>query len=147
MDDEFPACKLPSAYQPKACENAGIGFKCDSCGMVFALEQDLEMHNARMTKDIHCPLCSIKFVTYKGMRQHYGKRHAKIRPYRCNICYKRFRNVYASRIHKQQVHLHKARQDCMYCGKSVYNKYSLSRHLSICNKKTIAEDDEELIDV
>jgi hypothetical protein len=35
------------------------------------------------------------------------------------------------------VHLHTSRQVCTYCSKSVYNKYSLSRHLKICARKAM----------
>ncbi|OMJ78755.1 hypothetical protein SteCoe_21366 [Stentor coeruleus] len=107
---------------------------CTCCHLIFQSEQDLQLHKTTEERRISCSMCSIKFLTTKGMKQHFGKKHEKSRPYRCNICYKKFRNVYASRIHKQQVHLHASRQSCSYCGKSVYNKYSLSRHLKVCNR-------------
>ena len=147
MEYQAPIFNLPSPFLPETSQCAESGFSCSACGMVFILEKDLLKHSPKENKDFQCPLCLISFQTFKGMRQHYGKKHAKLRPFKCNICFKRFRNIYASRIHKQQVHLHKARQNCEHCGKSVYNKYSLKRHMGICNKRATSEHEDEIIDI
>ena len=125
---------LPSVTMPMLSSILLGGFQCQSCKLIFKTEQDLNFHNSVPEKLINCTRCTLKFQTFKGMKQHFGKKHEKSRPYRCSICHKKFRNVYASRIHKKQVHFHMARKICTFCGKNVYNKYSLSRHLKICTK-------------
>ena len=137
LDVEGKLSLLPSPVVPTLCQNACEGFQCSLCRLTFEREEDLNFHRTSSEPLIPCQMCSIKFLTMKGMKQHFGKKHEKSRPYRCGICFKRFRNVYASRIHKQQVHLHTSRQVCTYCSKSVYNKYSLSRHLKICARKAL----------
>lgn len=132
------ASQLPKPVDLKTGFSVNEGFLCSSCHLIFLSDQDLNLHKTTEERRISCSMCSIKFLTIKGMKQHFGKKHAKSRPYRCSICYKRFRNVYASRIHRQQVHMHSSRQSCSYCGKSVYNKYSLSRHFKVCNKYSVA---------
>ena len=126
--------KLPKPLDPLITDSVNTGFKCESCLLVFMKDEDLKFHCSTERKKFPCGMCSILFSTLKGMRQHYGKKHAKSRPYRCALCSKRFRNIYAARIHKQQVHFHKSRQNCELCGKRVFNKYSLIRHLRICPK-------------
>ena len=125
---------LPSVYVLTLSTVLSEGYQCQSCRLIFKTQQDLNFHNSVPEKLIACPQCDNKFLTFKGMKQHFGKKHERSRPYRCSICLKRFRNVYASRIHKKQVHLHQSRKSCTFCGKNVYNKYSLSRHLKICSR-------------
>lgn len=129
--------ELPKVISPHLANLRAEGYECIHCHLVFLHEKDLNTHRSAAERLISCSMCSIKFLTVKGMKQHFGKKHEKSRPYRCGICFKRFRNVYASRIHKQQVHMHSSRQSCSYCGKSVYNKYSLSRHFKICTRKAM----------
>ena len=141
VDIEFDitgfSSQLPCVIAPKLSESRTEGYQCQQCRLTFLLEEDLNAHRSTTERLISCSMCSIKFLTVKGMKQHFGKKHEKSRPYRCGICFKRFRNVYASRIHKQQVHMHSSRQSCSYCGKSVYNKYSLSRHYKVCTRKAM----------
>ena len=125
--------RLPKPFDPLLAGFDALGFKCETCSLSFARNEDLYSHQATEKKRYPCTTCFILFSSLKGMRQHFGKRHEKSRPYRCVLCSKRFRNIYASRIHKQQVHFHKSRQVCNYCGKRVFNKYSLIRHLRICS--------------
>ena len=127
--------KLPKPDQLKTLSSLSEGHKCQHCDLVFESSCDLATHSLFQEKKFFCTLCPVKFQTLKGMKQHFGKKHAKSRPYRCSICLKRFRNVYACRIHRLQVHMHTAQQQCSFCNKVVYNKYSLTRHLGICAKK------------
>lgn len=125
---------LPAVHILKTSSTQLSPHKCLICGLTFDSESDLSLHCLSSEKFIQCAGCNNKFLTVKGMKQHYGKKHAVSRPYKCTICLRRFRNVYACRIHRQQVHFHSARKNCGLCGKSVFNQYSMKRHLVICSK-------------
>jgi hypothetical protein len=137
---------LPKAIELSMTESPSEGHKCPYCSLIFTSEKDLCTHKAGKERLISCTHCSIKFLTFKGMKQHFGKKHTKSRPYRCKICYKRFRNVYAARIHKQQVHMNSSRLLCAHCGKSLYNKYSLSRHRLVCRVVQSRQKNEDISD-
>jgi hypothetical protein len=125
---------LPSAIELRTLESLLGGSQCDHCKIIFSSQVELQIHLFPSKEIISCSQCPSKFLTVKGMRQHFGKKHAKVRPYKCGICFKKFRNIYAARIHKDQVHYQASRLSCEFCGKSVFNKYSLTRHLNVCNK-------------
>lgn len=126
--------RLPAVNVPRTSSSQSNPFKCLHCLTVFETEQDLSFHCFSDQKFIACLGCDCKFLTLNRMKQHFGKKHVVSRPYKCLICLKKFRNVHACRIHKQQVHFHTARKVCEFCGKSVFNKFSLKRHLSTCDK-------------
>lgn len=80
--------------------------------------------------EFRCTICNTVFTTYKGMKQHMGKKHnTKNKPSRCNKCGKKFRHKYALKFHVKQVHDQATKTKCQYCEKSLYNKYTLAKHL------------------
>lgn len=107
--------------------------KCLKCGIGFKKVTDLRKHLFSSTKESRiCSVCNQVFSCDKGMKQHYGKMHAKLKPARCNLCKKRYRNKYALKFHIQQVHEKLAQESCPKCGLVMYNSYSVQRHLKIC---------------
>lgn len=80
--------------------------------------------------DFKCTICNTVFTTFKGMKQHMGKKHnTKNKPSRCNKCGKKFRHKYALKFHVKQVHEQATKTKCPHCDKSLYNKYMLAKHL------------------
>ena len=128
--------KLPSVNFMKICANTRSGHDCKYCNLRFVSKADLSLHQTFESRKFSCPACFLLFTSSQGMKQHFGKKHAKAKPYRCSICQKKFKNIYAVRTHKQQVHMHRNRQMCPKCNKTVFNKFSLSRHLEICKEVT-----------
>lgn len=128
--------KLPSVNIMKICADSGSGHGCKSCSLRFLTKADLTLHQTLESRKFSCPACLALFTSNQGMKQHFGKKHAKAKPYRCSICQKKFKNIYAVRTHKQQVHMHRNRQTCPKCNKIVFNKFSLSRHLEVCKEVT-----------
>jgi DNA-directed RNA polymerase subunit RPC12/RpoP len=123
---------LPPVHELKCVQNLLGGSQCVHCELIFSSEVELSAHLFPDKEIIKCPKCSSKFLTTRGMKQHFGKKHSKIRPYLCQICSKRFRSFYGARIHREQVHFKSARMNCNHCGKSVFNRYSLARHYKVC---------------
>lgn len=126
--------KLPKPVFLKTANNGETSHICETCQLSFNTAGDLSLHKSTEMRLISCSQCASRFLTIKGMKQHFGKRHSAIRPYKCGSCPKKFKNVYALRIHKRQVHLHLARQQCRLCDKLLFNKYSMRRHLVICHQ-------------
>jgi ribosomal protein S27E len=80
--------------------------------------------------DKSCEVCGETFVSFKGMKQHLGKKHpsaSKTNP--CKTCSKLFTSKYSLKFHDEQVHQRKTRVSCEVCGKLLYNKYALKKHL------------------
>ena len=77
-----------------------------------------------------CDRCLGFFVSYKGLKQHIGKKHNLKNKYsKCPQCDKRFRTKYAVRFHLKQVHQKLTRVHCDTCGIELYNKYALRVHV------------------
>ena len=88
---------------------------------------------------LQCPKCPKKFKFSLGLSQHYGKVHeASKRTARCPECGKKLKNKHAVKFHLAQVHSSNGRQQCEFCQKIVYNKYSLQTHLNKCRKRNEA---------
>ena len=118
--------------------------KCSECGLCFRNITDLRLHMFSGQKESQiCPGCNQIFSSVKGMKQHFGKMHAKLKPARCHICKKRYRNKYALKFHIQQVHDKIARESCPICLVEMYNSYSVQRHLKICKGRIEEENQVE----
>lgn len=114
----FASATQPVTYQPNADMHE------------VKLEKEEPRIQEVATTSKNCPICCQTFVSFKGMKQHYGKVHptsAKVSL--CNICTKHFKNKYALRFHVKQVHEKQTRVSCGECGKLLYNKYILKKHL------------------
>jgi hypothetical protein len=128
---------LPSPVIPKYSYHKYKTYRCLSCSLGFQNIFDLRMHQLVDSEEsVICDECNQIFSTAKGMKQHYGKIHAKSRPSRCSACKKRFRNKYALKFHFKQVHEQSTRQICAGCNIEVYNSYSLKRHQKKCKALT-----------
>lgn len=96
-------------------------------GIMIGSEPKVEVNQKE--SEFRCTICDTLFTTYKGMKQHMGKKHdTKNKPSRCSKCAKKFRNKYALKFHVKQVHEQATKTDCPHCGKSLYNKYMLAKH-------------------
>lgn len=77
-----------------------------------------------------CTECNQSFLSFKGMKQHFGKVHLKSsKTTACNVCSKLFKNKYALHFHVKQVHEQRTRVFCTVCDKQLYNKYILKKHM------------------
>ncbi|CAG9316890.1 unnamed protein product [Blepharisma stoltei] len=80
----------------------------------------------------YCDLCQKTFKSDKGFQQHMGKIHSSgYKNSKCNKCKCRFKNKYALKMHKKQVHEKSNRVICEICKKILYDKY----HLRVHNEK------------
>ena len=137
---------LPPPVKPKNSYHKYKTYRCQTCGLGFQNVFDLRMHLlVDIEGSVICDECNQIFSTLKGMKQHYGKIHAKNRPSRCSVCKKRFRNKYALKFHFKQVHEQSTRQICTGCKIEVYNSYSLKRHQKKC--KAMLGDCETQINI
>lgn len=93
-------------------------------------EPDIRPFSLAIPNSKQCPVCGQCFVSFKGMKQHYGKLHSPTEKMtRCLLCSKLYKNKYALNFHVKQVHEKQTRVKCEECGKVVYNKYILKKHL------------------
>lgn len=135
---------IPSAVHLVSSEFKYKTHKCSKCGLGFKNITDLRLHMFSGQKESKiCSGCNQIFSSVKGMRQHYGKIHAKLKPARCHICKKRYRNKYALKFHIEQVHDKSARESCPLCQVEMYNNYSVQRHLKICRGRKEEENQVE----
>jgi KRAB domain-containing zinc finger protein len=129
--------KLPAPIFVKHSYEKYRAFSCSHCGIGFMDANDLRTHLLTESQaSFVCPSCQHLFSTSKGMKQHFGKLHAKRRPSRCSTCRKRFRNKYALKFHVMQVHQQLTRELCTKCNRYFYNEYSLRRHLKVCQESS-----------
>ena len=121
---------------------------CPSCKQMFLKESDLKRHlnedqwvkyqESNFGNSLSCEECCIFFDTKKGYMQHCGKVHeTKYKYSKCPDCKKKFKNKYAVRFHRKQVHEKSTREKCPTCGKEFYNKYLLPDHLLKCSKNNL----------
>ena len=83
----------------------------------------------RLTHRFECNQCARPFASFKGLQQHIGKKHNSRKKYsKCPECEKKFRDKYAVRFHRRQVHEKVTRVACTECGLELYNKYALKTH-------------------
>ena len=127
---------LPSPVFLEADLTSKTKSKCPCCFLYFNDANSLNLHSLSIEAGFQCSKCFKTYTSEKGMKQHYGKKHEKLRPSRCRICTKRFRNKYALKFHVLQVHEKVSRQKCELCSKFYYNKYSLNRHISVCKSSS-----------
>jgi zinc finger and BTB domain-containing protein 41 len=120
-------------------------FKCRFCDIVFTSALDLDKHSSfdsdlvsesgSEESNLRCKICNQEFLTYRGMRQHYGKIHHNLKKIKCKFCSKRFKDNYAVKYHRKQVHEKSTQVQCFLCAKSIYNKFSLKKHFIACSEK------------
>mmetsp|Transcript_3105 Transcript_3105/g.2820 ORF Transcript_3105/g.2820 Transcript_3105/m.2820 type:complete len:131 (+) Transcript_3105:186-578(+) len=85
------------------------------------------------SKEFSCTICSKKFTTYKGLKQHVGKMHeGSPKEIKCDCCDRSFKHKYALKFHMDQVHQKVTRVSCEHCEKEFYNKYRLETHQRYC---------------
>lgn len=86
----------------------------------------------------HCEKCSKMFTTFKGYKQHLGKKHRlKRKNSKCKVCMKRFYSKYALKMHVLQVHDQSTKVECDICKKVLYNKYILISHIKAIHSQVI----------
>lgn len=77
-----------------------------------------------------CIICCKTFISYKGMKQHMGKKHnIKNKQSKCEVCEKLFVDKHALKLHVKQVHEQSTRAVCPNCNQIFYNKYTMARHM------------------
>ena len=145
--------KLSSVYAPvevEECQSAN-SFVCGFCNILFSSQSDLDLHQEKTslqatgnsdstTEELVCKLCSQEFLTFRGMRQHYGKVHSSVKRTKCKLCNKKFKDKYAVKYHRIQVHEKKTQIECYLCRKVLYNKFSFKKHIPKCSQKFFDED-------
>lgn len=95
---------------------------------LFPLENSSVLSNEAQ-RHFQCHKCSGLFISFKGLRQHIGKKHNSNKKYSpCKHCNKKFRTKYAVKFHIKQVHEKSTRVVCELCGADFYNKYMLRTH-------------------
>ncbi|OMJ85457.1 hypothetical protein SteCoe_13217 [Stentor coeruleus] len=140
--------KLPSVDSITLAGDTDDEFlhNCSFCELKFIKIIDLQKHHNCCTESVEsmahvqendfiCNVCNLKFETYRGMRQHYGKIHCGIKKIKCKYCNKRFKDNYAVKYHRKQVHEKSTQVQCYLCSKSLYNKFSFKKHISKCSQK------------
>ena len=130
-------CSLPSPIFLDVNPTSKTKAKCPCCLLYFNDTLSLNLHCfLNVPAGFQCSKCFKAYTSEKGMKQHYGKKHEKLRPSRCKICAKRFRNKYALKFHIIQVHEKLSREKCSLCSKFYYNKFSLNRHMLVCKNNS-----------
>jgi hypothetical protein len=125
---------LPSVIDPVSSYSYKT-HKCEHCGLGFKTVANLRHHIlAGSSSQFSCSECNEVFFSRKGMKQHFGKVHSKVRKSRCGVCKKRFRNKYALRLHFKQVHEESTRVRCLECNSEFYNAFSMRRHFENTHK-------------
>ena len=135
---------LPSVHTPII--SSGELNTCKFCSISFTNKEDFQLHiDHGSTKTfaevpetslkIICTQCNSEFLTYKGMRQHFGKIHKLERRSKCKICKRKFKNNYAVKFHIRQVHEKSTQIQCVLCSEYRYNKYSYLKHFKKCSMR------------
>jgi len=61
--------------------------------------------------------------------------HSKIRKVKCKYCSKKFKDNYAVKYHRKQVHEKSTQVECFLCGKVLYNRFGYKRHIAVCQER------------
>ena len=103
---------------------------CWRCDETFADYKQYELHG-KCHKDVFvCDICGVITYTIKKMKEHNSYVHCGLRPYKCEICDKAFRDRTTLRDH------HITHSDietflCPHCGKRFKFRQSYNRHLTV----------------
>jgi DNA-directed RNA polymerase subunit RPC12/RpoP len=131
--------KLPRPVFPAvSCKNDVDRHSCESCEVSFVFKDDLINHQSLIPssdsqKNIYkCTRCSLKFSTFRGMKQHLGKIHEKKKNIPCLVCGKLFKDKYAIKFHNQHVHEVSQKVRCEKCSFLCYTKYVYQSHILKC---------------
>ncbi len=85
-----------------AIHAAGYAFKCDLCGLQFALEIELDYHKQHHD-EYTCPICKKVFKSKTYMRYHKGV-HTGRKPCSCSLCWRSFMSPKELHYHKKEYH-------------------------------------------
>ena len=135
---------LPSVHTPII--SSGELYACRFCLISFTSKEDFQLHidhesiktiqeASETSPIITCTQCNAEFLTFKGMRQHFGKIHKLERRSKCKICKRKFKNNYAVKFHIRQVHEKSTQIQCVLCTEYKYNKYCYLQHFKKCSMR------------
>ena len=102
---------------------------CEHCSKCFANERLLRDHIRQHVNHVKCPLCDMTCTTIATLKIHIKYRHSDERPFPCDFCEKKFKNMHDLRKHvdnhNEDVHYHCAVEGCDYTARM---EYTMNQH-------------------
>lgn len=107
--------------------------KCFFCNLQFKLFDSFKAHVATHRNDFACLVCGGKpFASFKTLRKHQLEEHYRcsaVKPWQCDLCFRRFHCRALIERHMTEVHLRTAEQNiCDICGRIYLQLQSLRVH-------------------
>uniref|UniRef100_A0A6P7GTW4 Zinc finger protein 708-like n=1 Tax=Diabrotica virgifera virgifera TaxID=50390 RepID=A0A6P7GTW4_DIAVI len=109
-------------------------FPCNECDRSFPLQQLLDLHMEKHTKErnFECEVCLNKFYTIYDLQKH-SLIHNPDKGFECGVCNKSFNRVSFLRKH-EKIHKDVEWHTCPKCDKSFMSKENLNFHMHDHNK-------------
>lgn len=125
-----PEIKIKS--EPEEAVETKEGFKCDTCGKVFTLSNNLKTHIKIHTgeKNYTCEYCDRQFSRSDHLKTHL-RIHLGIRNHVCMVCDKTFQRAEQLKVHIKNIHLNLRQFQCDICTKQFKTKFDLKNHISM----------------
>ncbi|XP_023941518.2 zinc finger protein 891 [Bicyclus anynana] len=128
--DEIYDDNIANKSEEKSQEN-----QCLICFKLLDNIKDYKIHvkghkRKRKTVDYHCNYCNYKSPSKQSLQGHINKKHLKIKPHVCNICYKHYYHK-KNLIEHEKIHSQIRNEICEVCGDSFIHKKNLLEHLKL----------------
>ncbi|XP_026480288.1 zinc finger protein 883-like, partial [Ctenocephalides felis] len=136
--DDRPALSDDNPNKPTVCVETDV-FPCDHCDRSFPLQQLLDIHMRRHTRErkYHCDQCSKSFFSKYDLAKHANV-HSGEKPFTCVECGKAFAR--ATLLHRhEKVHVDTPKFLCSTCDKTFLSLNELDRHESNHRKTRMFE--------
>lgn len=110
-------------------------FKCDTCDKVFSTQKKKDSHQQLHLKVFQCEECGKVLSSATTLKSHHRFIHMNLRPFKCSVCDKTFKQRGHCNEHEASHGLEKPFV-CATCGRGFMSKKSVSLHETKCQGRS-----------
>lgn len=121
-------CQYSLHHREKHTKRRKAALRCQVCEKQLDKENIETEFNIPIVEAFPCRMCGQTFLNKAEMGDHIKIAHAKVKPYKCSICDKRFTQLGGLQQHLR-LHTGSRPFKCSFCEKGFTQKAGLDQHL------------------